>query len=365
MLPWIGAVAAAGLILLGLTGAQAGGLLTRAAPVLGFLVGASVLAELADRAQVFDVAAYRAARLAGGSVRRLYAAVVALAIGCTVLLGLDTTAVLLTPAVLSLCDQTRLRPWPFALAVVWLANTASLLLPVSNLTNLLATQRSGDSAVQYAVGVVRPAAVAVLVTVAVLVVLHGRELTGRYARPGPVQVRDPLLLGIAAGCCTALAPLVLAGVPPWAAAATGALVVAAASHRRGGLPTGLVPWRTATAVLLALLVVAALGPPLLERLLPGGLEGDRQVAVVAAATANLVNNLPAYLLLEPLVPTTDSAALLVGVDLAPLVTPWASVATLLWAQRCRARGVPVPWPRFVLSGGLLVPLLLLATVPVL
>jgi arsenical pump membrane protein len=35
-------------------------------------------------------------------------------------------------------------------------------------------------------------------------------------------------------------------------------------------------------------------------------------------------------------------ALLVGVNVAPLVTPWGSLATLLWAQRCGARGLAVP-----------------------
>ena len=34
-------------------------------------------------------------------------------------------------------------------------------------------------------------------------------------------------------------------------------------------------------------------------------------------------------------------ALLVGVNVGPLVTPWASLATLLWAQRCRTAGVVI------------------------
>ena len=48
-----------------------------------------------------------------------------------------------------------------------------------------------------------------------------------------------------------------------------------------------------------------------------------------------------------------------------LVLPWGSLATLLWAERCRARGVVVGWRRFALAGLVLVPLLLLATVPLL
>ena len=54
------------------------------------------------------------------------------------------------------------------------------------------------------------------------------------------------------------------------------------------------------------------------------------------------------------------AALLVGVNAGPLITPWASLATLLWAGRCRAAGLQVSWLRFALLGALLVPLCLLA-----
>jgi arsenical pump membrane protein len=88
-------------------------------------------------------------------------------------------------------------------------------------------------------------------------------------------------------------------------------------------------------------------------------------AVAGAVLANAVDNLPAYLALERVVPREHLPGLLLGVDLGPLVTPWGSLATLLWAQRCRARGLEVSWARFAASGLLLVPLLLLATVPLL
>ncbi len=44
------------------------------------------------------------------------------------------------------------------------------------------------------------------------------------------------------------------------------------------------------------------------------------------------------------------------------MTPWASLATLLWAARCHAADVPVSWGRFALRGLVLVPLLVLAAV---
>ena len=46
--------------------------------------------------------------------------------------------------------------------------------------------------------------------------------------------------------------------------------------------------------------------------------------------------------------------LLLGTDVGPIVTPWASLATLLWYERCRAGGVRISWPRFMLTRTLMV-----------
>jgi arsenical pump membrane protein len=70
-----------------------------------------------------------------------------------------------------------------------------------------------------------------------------------------------------------------------------------------------------------------------------------------------VNNLPAYLGLES---TADSpvriAALLNGVNAGPLITPWRSLATLLWGQRVTGLGVDISWRWFVALGFVVVPI---------
>jgi arsenical pump membrane protein len=134
----------------------------RMAPILLFLVAITVLAELAEVAMVFDVAAREAAHLGRGRPMLLFLAVAVLATVTTVLLGLDTTAVLLTPVVLSLAAQLEISPLPFAVLTVWLANTASLLLPVSNLTNLLALRRLHLTTHEFLGAMWLPTAVSVL-----------------------------------------------------------------------------------------------------------------------------------------------------------------------------------------------------------
>jgi arsenical pump membrane protein len=86
------------------------------------------------------------------------------------------------------------------------------------------------------------------------------------------------------------------------------------------------------------------------------------VAGLGALGANLLNNLPTYLVMEPVAldHPVRLVALLVGVNAGPLVTPWASLATLLWAARCRAADVPVSWGAFAVRGLVVVPVLLVA-----
>lgn len=347
--------------------------LARTAPVLVFLVAITVVAELSERAGVFSAAARGAARLAGERVWRLWALVVVLATAATVVLSLDTTAVLLTPVVLALARQLRLPTGLLAMTTVWLANTASLLLPVSNLTNLLSLHRMQALGVGIG-GFVRltwlPALVSVLLTVVVLAVMFRSELRGSYAAPDRVAADDPVLLRVSAAVCLLLGPVFVSGIQVAypASAAAVLLVVLFLVRDRSALAWALLPWKIVLIVLVLFVGVQWLSDHGMAALLAGaagtgeGFVAYLRMAGVAALGANGVDNLPAYLALEPV--ADDSAprlvALLIGVNVGPLITLWASLATLLWRERCRVNDVVIPWWRFALRGLVLVPLLLVA-----
>ena len=88
----------------------------------------------------------------------------------------------------------------------------------------------------------------------------------------------------------------------------------------------------------------------------------RGLTGVAALGANVVDNLPSYLAVEPATAGSPIrlTALLVGVNTGSLITPWASLATLLWAGRCRAADLAISWRPFILRGIVIVPVLLAA-----
>lgn len=343
-----------------LPGTDAGALGERIAPVLGFVVAITIVAELARDAAVFDVVSQRLARWGRGRVLLLWALVVALAVVSTVFLSLDTTAVIVTPVVIVLAQSIGVSPIPFALATIWLANTASLALPVSNLTNLLAADAIGGPGAFFALSWA-PTLVGILVPVAILTLVHRRTVFAAYETPAPRRPADPTLFWSATGILLVLMPLLALTHDVWipASVAALALVVLFAVRRRRALRLSLVPWQAlALAAALFVIVETAHAQGLLEFLTSPTASGDSpgdlfRLASLGAVSANAINNLPAYLVLEPAAGDPVALmALLIGVNLGPLITPWASLATLLWHHRIVSLGVEIRWSRFVLWGAI-------------
>ena len=86
-------------------------------------------------------------------------------------------------------------------------------------------------------------------------------------------------------------------------------------------------------------------------------------ALVSAGLANLVNNLPATLILVPVVAGFGAGpvlATLIGLNVGPNLTHVGSVANLLWRRVLRAHGVEFELGEFVRLGLLTVPAALVA-----
>lgn len=369
----------AGLVLLGIIAVITGvlpwpatiELINRVLPILAFVVAITVVAELAAAAGLFTFVAELLTLWARGRTWLLWLLVVLLAVLSTIFLSLDTTAVLLTPVVVVMARHVGLSPLPFALTTVWLANTASLLLPVSNLTNLLAQGRISDmvghrlSPVEFARLTAVPALTAILVTVIAIFLVCRRPLRQPYTMVPPGTVANPVLFGTSAATVLALIPALVSGLPVWIPAVQAALLLTIIFFvlDRPTLRFSLVPWPLVLLASGLFLVMAALHELGLGTLLDAAAgAGDDPLSLLrlagaGMAGANAFDNLPAYLALEPVADTpVRMVALLIGVNAGPLITPWASLATLLWHERLTGLGVEISWPRYLLLGLIVAPL---------
>jgi arsenical pump membrane protein len=348
-------------------------------PTVGFLAALLVLAEGCRREGLFAAMGGLMAAGARGSPRRLLALVFAVAATVTAVLSLDATVVLLTPIVFATAARLRTSPRPHVYACSHLANSASLLLPVSNLTNLLAFHASGLSFMRFAGLMALPTAAAVAVEWVVLTRFFAVDLD----RPRRTRVDAGERPALPRFALTVVA-LTLAGfalssvlgiAPVWVAVAGAAAITAPALARR-----------TTTAWTLALaaepsFLVFVLGLGVVVRaasdngladaaraLLPAGVALPELLAVaaVSAILANLVNNLPATLILVPVAAPSGAAAVLavlIGVNIGPNLTYVGSLATLLWRRVLHVEDHEVELGEFVRLGALTVPAgLVLATV---
>lgn len=350
--------AAPGALLLCLLGAigwgQAWQHVAQMLPTVLFLAGVLMLAHLCQAEGMFDAAGRLMARGSRGIPVRLLALVFVTASATTALLSLDATIVLLTPVVFTTAARVGARPKPFVYGTAHLANSASLLLPVSNLTNLLALSASGLSFPMFAALMAGPWLVAIGVEYAAhrryfatdLSVASGPDPGVEPADRAPAPVFSLVVLALTLAGFVVLSML---GAEPFWAALAGVLVIGAkrmirASGSRSAELKGLGAAANPLFLLFVLslsIIVAAVVDHGVADAMRAVIPGDQSLlsllilAGIAAALANMVNNLPAVLVMLPLAAPVGPVAVLavlIGVNVGPNLTYVGSLATLLWRR---------------------------------
>lgn len=349
----------------------------RLGPVIGFLAAILVLAQLCDDDGLFHACGAWMARASGGRPRTLLGGVFVTASVTTAVLSLDATVVLLTPVVFATAAQLGVRPKPHVYACTHLSNSASLLLPVSNLTNLLAFASSGLSFTRFAALMALPWVVAIGVEYLVFRRFFRTDLDAPVHAPREQPPQELPTFALATVGLTLVGFVVASATgidPAWAACAGAvAMAVRALVRRRTSLVKVV---RSASLPFLAFVlglgvVVRAVVDngldDVLERAIPDGtgLPALLGVAAVAAVLANVINNLPAVLVLLPLVAPMGPGvvlAVLLGVNLGPNLTYAGSLATLLWRRIVHDHDTEVNLPEFTKLGLLAVPATLVGAV---
>ncbi len=339
-------------------------------PVVAFLAAVLVISELCDADGLFRYAGALMAARSRGDAHRLLVFVFALAAGVTAVLSLDATVVLLTPVVFATASRMGVRPKPHAYACTHLANAGSLLLPVSNLTNLLAMSAAGLTFVSFAGLMALPWLAVLAVEYLAFRLFFASDLSIPATNPEPPQV-PPLPRFSAIVLAATLAGFVAASLlhieAAWVALA-GALVMLVRAVRvkqvtvrdlPGFINLGFLAFVLCLGIVVTAVVEGGLGAAI-GRIVPSGgsLVSLLLWAGLAALLANLVNNLPAVLVLLPFASESGAGAVLavlIGVNVGPNLTYVGSLATLLWRRIVHAHDHETPIQEFTLLGLLATP----------
>jgi arsenical pump membrane protein len=378
---------------------QALGVLAANWDVFGFFLGLMAIAALVERSGFFDWAATLAARLAGGSARRLFVNVLLVGVGISTLFSNDATALILTPIVYALVVRLHLRALPFLFACTFIADTASFVLPVSNPINILVLSSFRLGLGAFLRLLLLPSLVAIGLNIALFLLLFRRQLRGQFEvkQLGTLDaaIRQPayfryacVVLGLVAlGYLVAsalrwpLSPVALAGA---------ALLLAGGVRWRAARPREVareISWPIFGFVAGMFIVVAGLEQVRLTAVFASGLRalatlggqphaGPSTLGAIlvgtfgAALGANVINNVPMALVMTTTIrhfgPLGATARLgliggtIFGSDLGPNITTVGSLATILWMLLLRRRGLEISALDYFRVGILVAPVMLLA-----
>lgn len=344
------------------------------------LIALFLLSEALDSTGFFTWAALWLARAAHGSGWRLYALALALTTLVTALLANDGAILMLTPIFATLF--LRIYPdsasrMPFILATGFFADAMSGLLVPSNLTNIILADANHLSFLRVLSWTAIPMAAAFVAGA----LAFGARFRAHLGKPYDAAlleepesaIRDMvafrcgwaalglLTIGYSVGGAVRLPVSVVAG-----SVAVAMLALMRARRLRGVRETLLAaPWSILVYALGMFVVITAaydahalafLTHALRAQVSPAaGPSGALVAGGVMALLAATVNNLPATLIgvLALREATHVSAiavyAILLGVDIGPKLTPFGSLATLLWMGILARNGIHISWRRYLLE----------------
>lgn len=338
-------------------------------PPFVLVAGLLLVGLVADADHLFAAGGHALARLAPNGVL-LYAGTAVLVVTVTTLLNLDTSVTFLTPVLVYAARSRGEGEAPLLYACLLLSNAGSLLLPGSNLTNLIVLGHLHLSGGAFLAHMALPALAAAIVTALVVGILHHRALRATVA---PTTEPEHPVLGVGLLAVVVVTVLVVAlRAPALPVAAVGVAAVLLRSRTRPSR-RGAVSSRAALEILGVPILVALFGlavalgtlgrswsgpATLLSHLNVGG------TAAVAAVTSVLVNNLPAASLLAARQPP-HPFALLIGLNVGPNLFVTGSLAWILWLRAARTAGGKPDVRRASLLGLASAPLAIAAAVGVL
>lgn len=345
----------------------------RGADVYLFLIGMMLLSELGRQFGVFDWLADWTLSRARGSAPRLFLDLYLLGTAVTIFLSNDATAVVLTPAVLTVTRKAQIHPMPYLFACAMIANAASFVLPISNPANLVLYGGHTPALLPWFKSFFLPSLASIVTTYFCL-----RAALPLQDQPARVEQRTHLLgpgrLALAGILLTGVALLVVSALdlplgPPTclAALATAALVLL--TTRSSPLPILQgVTWSVLLLVAGLFVLVEGLNHTGVVAILAGILPHlpPALAGAVLAVGCNLMNNLPAGLLASSVVAAAHPSqtmvdSLLIGVDLGPNLAVTGSLATILWLNALRREGEQVNSRQFLQVGAkVMLPALALA-----
>jgi arsenical pump membrane protein len=348
-----------------------------------FLIGMMLLSELAREHGVFDWLSSAAVHSADGSTKRLFALVYAIGTLVTIFMSNDATAVVLTPAILTVVRKAKVQPLPYLFACAFIANGASFVLPISNPANLVVFHQGMPPLGRWLLSFGVPSLLSIASTYAVMRLVFRADLSATIEETVEAKRLDGNGKMVLAGLGLMIAVLLTAsalkkdlGLPTCLAALTITAIVSIKARNNPWKLAKEISWGTLALVAGLFIMVDAV-----ESI--GGLKYTQAAlhwaeglapAMGALVTGfsvgvanNLLNNLPLGLIAGSTLQAAHAKGLLantvlIGVDLGPNLAVTGSLATILWLIALRKEKLDLSFWDFLKVGVVVMPVAMLASI---
>jgi arsenical pump membrane protein len=300
----------------------------------------------------------------------------------------DATALILTPIVYVVVTRLKLNPLPYVFACAFIANTASMMLPISNPVNLLAVDQFGLTLGQYLRFLLLPTVLAILINVALFVFIFRKAISASFKYDGKgfsVKVDRFFLFTCVGLVLTALGYIFasLYGLPlSWPALGGAAiLLIGGFAFRRltlkrvnSGISWSILLFIFSLALLVKGLdnagVTHRLGEALANLSSRGSLGAILATSFGTAIGSNLINNWSMMMVsvsslgnISASIPHFNQGliyASIVGADLGPNIAILGSLSSMLWLVILRQRGLDIHPMQYLKLGLIVAPPMLIA-----
>ena len=318
-----------------------------------------LISVLFDEAGVFKYAALKIARFARGNGISLFLSISLLGSGISAIFANDGTALILTPIVYEILTNLKFpkkQVIPFIMATGFIADSASLPLPVSNLVNIVSTTYFGISFNSYAREMIIPDLVSIASSLLILWLVYRKSITSRYSLENLEEprtaIKESFIFKLAMPTIVVLIVAYSIGgyydVPIAFVSMSAALLLLLFTHYRSRIDVIKVlreaPWQIVLFSFGMYLVVFGLGREgftyLISYLLIHTSVMYAPVKIILSGylfsfMAAGMNNMPSVMLGALSISSIHGGTSLIyanviGNDIGPKFTPIGSLATLLW-----------------------------------
>ncbi|WP_231712162.1 anion transporter [Vineibacter terrae] len=278
----------------------------------------------------------------------------------------DTICLVMTPLVLDLMDRLKRDARPYLLAVAMASNAGSTATITGNPQNMIIGSLSQIPYGTFAASLAPIAAVGLVLTIALIALMHPREFLTRDRLPvidaGPTRYHRALTIKSIL-VTVAIVVLFFAGQPIAKVAIVGGALLLFTRRVKPEKVYFDIDWPLLLMFVGLFVVVAGfektmLTPQVVDAVHRLDLASVPVLSALTAVLSNLVSNVPAVLVLKPFVnPLADPEKAWLAVAMASTLAGnfalVGSVANLIVAQRARSHGVTIGFWYHFRVGGLL------------